>query len=42
MLELMKKAKAEEDAKQWEWELGKDNCEVREIRNELKITRQKL
>jgi hypothetical protein len=38
MLKLMKKkAKAEEDVKQCEGELGKDNCELREIRNELKI-----
>jgi hypothetical protein len=43
MLKLMKKkAKAEEDAKQWEGELGKANCELREIRNELKIVWQKL
>jgi hypothetical protein len=38
MLKLMKKkAEAEEDAKQCEGELGKANCELREIRNELKI-----
>jgi multidrug resistance efflux pump len=43
MLKLMKKkAKAEEDAKQWEGELGKANCELRKIRNKLKIARQKL
>jgi hypothetical protein len=43
MLKLMKKkAKAEEDAKQWEGELGKPNYELREIMNELKIARQKL
>jgi hypothetical protein len=37
VLKLMKKkAKAEEDAKQWEGELGKANYELGEIRNELK------
>jgi hypothetical protein len=43
MLKLIKKkAKAKEDAKQWEGELGKANCELREIRNNHKIARQKL
>jgi hypothetical protein len=43
MLKLMKKkAKFEEDAKQCEGELGKPNCALREIRNGLKIVRQKL
>jgi hypothetical protein len=43
MVKLMKKKeKAEEDAKQWEEELGNANCELREIRNYLNIVRQKL
>jgi hypothetical protein len=42
MLKLMKnKAKAEEDAKQWGG-FGKANCELRDIRNEIKIAWQKL
>jgi hypothetical protein len=43
MVKLMKmKAKAEQHAKKWEGALGRANCELREIRNELKIARQKL
>jgi hypothetical protein len=43
MVKLMKKkAKAEEDAKQCEGGLGKTNCELIEIRIDLKIGRQKL
>jgi hypothetical protein len=34
---MKKKAKVEEDAKQWEDELRKSNYELIEIRNELKI-----
>ena len=39
---MKKKVKAEEDAKQWEEELGKVNCELGEIRNELKTVQQQL
>ena len=34
MVKLMKKkVQAEEDSKKWDEELGKANCELREIRN---------
>jgi uncharacterized coiled-coil DUF342 family protein len=43
MLKLMKKkAKVEEDAKKYKGELGKANCELRDIRNELKIVQPKI
>jgi hypothetical protein len=43
MLKLMKKkAKVEEDAKQYKGKLGKANSELKEIRYDLKIARQKL